>query len=464
MSKNFLVLSGVVIVTILTIAFLIAAWHTIIIAANILVIVFTCGLSIGMVLVLFMLGIKAFQMLQEVNYICPSMHGTVQAVRHRGTYQELGVVIPQTLVTQAPLQALPAPTTLLPQAPTFRSIASQIQPGRLILGFNSQGAIYGDVSDLLSMGVVGKPGTGKSSALLYYLAMLLLVDASVWVFDPHGSLNELAGCINYTDDLNEIADIVPELHKELDERSALYKRTKRVKKPLLVLIDELPVISRWEQKNKPTHSTLELVERFVLEARKWNCFVILSGQSLPAEVLPTLTRDNLSSRIVFNSSNAHARMAGLDEESRKKLLPMLKRAQPGTAILDVSRRSEPDIVSLPYTTIDDLRDAVGMCEEPFNELHSGFQELSELSRHTSSESFNGVITGKLVNPMKAGVKSDESIPEFSGEEEEQIIRIAQAQQATYGKVIRSRIPMAMNPPRNNAVYPVVKYVLDRKGL
>ena len=368
-----------------------------------------------------------------------------------------------TAVSQVPTLALPEPNRL-PTAPAFSAIAHQIGDGRLILGYSNQGAIYGSVDDLLSMGVVGKPGTGKSSALLFYLTMLILSGAMVYVLDPHGSLNELSAYMNYTDDLEDIGVVVPELHKELDERSALYKQTKRVRKPLLVLIDELPVISRWEQKNKPEHSTLELVERVVLEARKFNCYVILSGQSLPAEVLPTLTRDNLSSRIVFNSSGAHARMIGLDELSRKKLLPLLKSAPSGTAILDVSRRSEAIIVSLPHTSIDDLREAVGMNEYAFTELHTGFQGHSPLSQETPSESFHAVVSGNLVNQVKADEKLDESIPEYSREEAEEILQIARTQLATYGRVIRSRIPAAMNPPRNNAIYPVVKLILDREGL
>jgi len=66
--------------------------------------------------------------------------------------------------------------------------------------------------------------------------------------------------------------------------------------------------------------------------------------------------------------------------------------------------------------------------------------------------------------VKADEKLDESIPEYSREEAEEILQIARTQLATYGRVIRSRIPAAMNPPRNNAIYPVVKLILDREGL
>src|SRR5207248_8379973 len=167
------------------------------------------------------------------------------------------------------------------------------------------------------------------------------------------------------------------------------------------LVDELPALARYEERVKPRVSVLDLAEKIVTQNRKHNCFCLLTGQSLPANVLPTLTRDNLSSRLVFNSSDMHARMAGLDEESRKKLLPLLKSAQPGTAILDVSRRAEPDIAAVPFTSVEDVRgivESAGKSEEAFSELHSGFHELSELSEkreHVARESRFRVVSGNL---------------------------------------------------------------------
>lgn len=397
---------------------------------------------------------------------------------HAGGYQPLmpasvhmaAFAPPQmTVAGQPQAPAIAAPGVLYPQAPPFTHIHHLIGPGRLILGYNTAGPIYGDITDLLSMAFVGKPGTGKSSALLYYLAMLLLVDAQVYVFDHQGSLASLADLLPYYGSFADFAQPQAAIYDDLEEREQLWRNGRQVRRPMLVLVDELPAVARWEAKHKPEYSILDLAEKIVLEHRKHNVYCLLTGQSLPAEVLPTLTRDNLSSRLVFNSSAAHARMAGLDEETRKKLLPLLRKAQPGTAILDVSRRAEPDIAAIPETTIHDLRVIVeaGNSDEAFNELHTDFQELSRLSNgmtETVSESGLHVLSGKSGMDMKDAVKTVESLPELSDEEERQILHIAQAQLATYGKVIRSKIPAAMTPPRNNAVYPAVKAVLDREGL
>jgi hypothetical protein len=332
--------------------------------------------------------------------------------------------------TNTGLPALASPSVQYPQAPPFASMKSLIRPGRLVLGYNTQGPIVGDVSDLLSMAFVGKPGTGKSTGLLYYLAILLLVDASVYVLDPQGSLYDVSELIPYYGEYSEIYNVLPVIYEEIEEREELWRKTKQVRKPLLLLVDELPALARYEEKNKPRESVLDLAEKIVTQNRKHNCFCMLTGQSLPANVLPTLTRDNLSSRIVFNSSDMHARMAGLDQDSRKLLLPLLRKAQPGTAILDVSRRPQPDIAALPFTTIDDLR----MIVEAGNDssVPEAFPAW-EAVPHDRNGNGNGV-------------------PGISPEERERIIELAR------DGIPRREMCLAMGKGKN--YYSVIKQVLD----
>jgi hypothetical protein len=51
----------------------------------------------------------------------------------------------------------------------------------------------------------------------------------------------------------------------------------------------------------------------------------------------------------------HAKMAGLQKEQIDNLLPSLKGAGPGVAVMDVSRWSTPVLAAIPNTTVDDLR-------------------------------------------------------------------------------------------------------------
>jgi hypothetical protein len=273
----------------------------------------------------------------------------------------------QVKIAEVPSQELLAP--VVPHAPDYSQVDGLITDQQLVLCYTASGPVFGTVVDLLSMCVVGKPGRGKSTALLYYILILLKVGAEVWVWDPHSGLNDLAYGLNYCDDLGDIEESCAVLHRQLEQRRKLWKEQKRVMHPLLLLVDEMPVISDYENdrlkelKGKKEdllafdqfYRPSRLLKKFVLEARKWNCYVILSGQALPAEVLSTLTRDNMSSRIVFESCNMHAKMAGLQKEEIDSLLPALKGAGPGVAVMDVSRWSKPMLAAIPNTTVDDLR-------------------------------------------------------------------------------------------------------------
>ena len=293
------------------------------------------------------------------------------AIDAKNPYLKAGMAKVQEIAAQ-PQNALLAP--VIPQAPVYAEVDSLITDQKLVLCYTQEGPVFGTVTDLLSMCVVGKPGRGKSTALLYYILILLKAGAEVWIWDPHSGLNDLAYGLNYCDDLGDIENSCPKLHSILEQRRKLWKEQKKTMHPLLLLVDEMPVIKDYEDarvkevkqlsKKGEEDALLEydqfyrpsrLLKKFVLEARKWNCYVILSGQALPAEVLSTLTRDNMSSRIVFESCNMHARMAGLQKEEIDGLLPALKGAGPGVAVMDVSRWSKPVLAAIPNTTVDDLR-------------------------------------------------------------------------------------------------------------
>ncbi len=249
---------------------------------------------------------------------------------------------------------------ILPTAPAFRDMCHLITPMRLVLCWTLDGPCYGTVQDLLSMAIIGLPGRGKTTALTYYVAMLLKSGAEVHVWDPHGSLNDLMGIarLHYTDDLDDISATLPGLFDELQERRDLYKRTKAVKHPLLLLVDELPVIGQYASRHNK--AIFDLIEKFVLEARKWNCYFIGAGQSTDAEILPTRVTENLSSRIVFFSSDRRARMVGLDNETIKTWLPALRPDEAkGKMVFDCARMGRPILGAIPYLTALDLQQFLG---------------------------------------------------------------------------------------------------------
>lgn len=278
------------------------------------------------------------------------------------------------------------PSIAIPAAPPFREMSHLISRDHLILCYTADGPAYGSVEDLLSMAVTGKPGRGKTTALMYYVTILLSIGAEVIVWDPHGAMGELAllnGCrlpgrpstarLVYLDRKEEIIGSIPDLQADLAERDALSRPPRRtVKHPRLLLADELLVLADYDdelaraykKREEEAPSLIKVIRRYVLEARKWRCFFIGSGQSMDAEILPTRVTESLNSRIVFFSSDRRARMAGLENEAVKKYLPLIRRAGSGVMIFDCARWDEPVLGAIPMITVEEMLRFFGVAVPP----------------------------------------------------------------------------------------------------
>src|SRR5439155_27145756 len=119
-------------------------------------------------------------------------------------------------------------------------------------------------------------------------------------------------------------------------------------KPILLLVDEMPIISEMAP------DALPVIRRVVLVGRKVGMYALVSGQGVPSSILGgTLVRDAMSSRYVFHTSPQQARMAGIENETAKEMMAILETAGPGKAVLSTANR-RPEIVAIPDTSVDDI--------------------------------------------------------------------------------------------------------------
>jgi hypothetical protein len=292
----------------------------------------------------------------------------------------------------------------IPVAPNFWDIIHLITQERMPLCFvvdqNPRSRTYGQtvpafgtILDLLSLCIIGKPGRGKSVLLLFYICCLEKYGAEMHVLDPQGAFKELqllhgkllpamppTARIYYYSNLIEMEEVVSNVLDEIKDREELYKphlyngelRLHTIKHPLVILADELPIIAEMDIENRQRvkeenqarkeegleqlqiRQVTNMVKTAVLAARKYAVYFVGASQSIDATILPTRVSAGFNSRIVFSSTEQKARMAGLESEIAKRLLPVIRRAGPGKVIYDCGRWDAPLIAAFPAMTIEDV--------------------------------------------------------------------------------------------------------------
>ena len=233
--------------------------------------------------------------------------------------------------------ALPAPITttpLLPIAGTWSELRTTFTPtaDRLLLGVSLDGPVYGRLTDLLSILIVGRPGTGKTTLLRLLAEQAIEAGATVVAWDLHDDLR-LTGVELCTTE-GDIGRSAAAIMAELDAR----RRNGRGQ-PVVVMVDELPLLAR----AVPEASTA--MRRILLEGRKFAVYGLIAGQGASADLFDggRLVRDATASRFVFRTSTAEARRAGLErtEAITTNTLPT------GVCVLDGACVQRPTVVSIP---------------------------------------------------------------------------------------------------------------------
>lgn len=241
----------------------------------------------------------------------------------------------------------------LPTAPAFSSLVSQIRPGHLFLAQGARSPIWGDITDLLSTLDVGRPGTGKSTLLRMVCGQVLIIGGRPIIMDPHGSiLDDLGSEFECAESPGDISQYAHMLDTHLTQRLHDRRYGQVDFKPMLLLADEMPIISEMAP------DALPAIRRVVLEGRKVGMYALMTGQGVPADILGgTLVRDAMSSRYVFNTTPAQAKMAGIEIEIAKSMMGILEDAgdaRKGKCVLATANR-KPEIVAIPDTSVGDIR-------------------------------------------------------------------------------------------------------------
>ncbi len=234
-----------------------------------------------------------------------------------------------------------------PHAPEWSGAHRDFKPGEIVLGYGVSGPVRLPISEVLSIALVGKSGTGKSNTIRFLLGQYDAQGAGHSIWDPHGDLsNDLGG-------LTEIADIMADA-KRVDaiyqERQAQYKAGERSFPPYVVVIDEWKEVHRSLKKIKP------IISNLISGGRKYNMHLIVSSQFFKAEMFDQGVGDldSIRTRYLHWTDTRQADYARVTDEEVKGMLADVVAygtkgyaiiSNPGveTQVLSISRTDSADI-------------------------------------------------------------------------------------------------------------------------
>jgi hypothetical protein len=359
MSRPFLLLTFVIsiIVVILTIAIVIAAWH----AFQLFSIVMLCLIVAG-----------------AIGYIGLTLAGKIidlrgkliqQKLLHAGEHSYLVHVDgkPMMLTHYSPgrptvveaddgeLGGAGEVQALAPHVPTFAELlqSGQIAVGRpLIFGCKINGQLRtGTWLELYSSAVAGLSGTGKTTTELFLLLQSVLQGARLLIVDPHAHKQDNlarrlaplshAFLARPAVEEREIAGYIQRLRKELD------RRIRGAKGPLIIFcIDEFTKL----MKTTLAKELGELIEDIAQEGRGVGIFAMLAGQVWKSTRCGgTELRYSLASCIVHRIQEEQAKLLIPQPYARK--CPQLGKGQ----VWFYDTDGDIEQLSIPLTTADDVR-------------------------------------------------------------------------------------------------------------
>ncbi len=295
------------------------------------------------------------------------------------------------------------------RSPTFAQMKHLIPAGVDVLGFDGKRFICADpFSQSVNMAAIGLPRSGKTVCLTFHVAQAVMRGAEIRGWDIHGDVAKSLGSLfHILDDVDEIVEDCKDLRAELDRRRALRKRANNHDKAaaaewaetceLFLIVDEfMALVTRLKLQKQDRQELVSTILLTIAEGAKYKVRLMLAGQTMPAALFGddgSSARDIIATKYAFQSRDEQARMFGIDAKAIETLLPQLRGDDyKGYAVLAGGPLLNPVLISIPYTTVEDIEallEELGYFDE---EEEDEEIELEELPEGITEDGLNRLLT------------------------------------------------------------------------
>jgi hypothetical protein len=302
---------------------------------------------------------------RKVSIITQHLGGAQISV-HRNTIKDYDITKLVEILLQLQLlhantkKSLPQLSTLTPHnqplaipqpvLPDFGTILRSLTPGdKMVLGYdyNTQDPKTGTFDQIYSCGIYGVSGSGKTNGLNSIVCQSLLSypDISYWVIDPHAVRDEsLTQQLPKTQHfrhihLDNLIEGLNNFVRIMDMR--LSSTTDYNSKPLVLLIDELPIVMR-----QAANAITTVLGRIAAEGRKVACYCLISGQDTRMKAAGG-QRDLLASQLVYNLKKQQASYLLRDVDIVNLHATVRQKKEPGLCVL-IPTDDHPVVLKQPH--------------------------------------------------------------------------------------------------------------------
>lgn len=240
-----------------------------------------------------------------------------------------------TTSEQEPIPRLSAPPV------RWSDVVEINDDGKIALGIDGETGelLTAEWKEIISMAVVGPPGSGKTHALMWFGAQAINQGGTIDIASIHPKItDDFAGIpgVSIATTVSETEDMLGAVEEDMYRRISLGEDYPHI--PRSVIVDE--------GLHNTTKRITQLSRSIICQSRKAKICMQIGSQAYPADLLTAEARRQMQSAIVMRNTDGGEAYRFMPASLARPLLERIYRSEPGRAVAQTMSMA-PRIITFP---------------------------------------------------------------------------------------------------------------------